>query len=56
MPNIKSAKKRVAVSQANNERNKAFRSALRTALKKADTALETKAPEAAETVETKEEN
>ena len=50
MPNIKSAKKRVAVSKANNERNKAFRSALRTALKKADTALETKAPEAAETV------
>lgn len=50
MPNIKSAKKRVAVSQANYERNKAFRSALRTAIKKADNAIEAKAPEAAETV------
>ncbi len=50
MPNIKSAKKRVAVSAANYERNKAFRSALRTAIKKADSAIEAKAPEAAETV------
>ncbi len=39
MPNIKSAKKRVLVSQANNERNKAYRSALRTAVKKADAAI-----------------
>ena len=50
MPNIKSAKKRVAVSQANAERNKAYRSALKTAVKKADAALEAKAPDAAETV------
>ena len=50
MPNIKSAKKRVAVSRANNERNKAYRSALRTAVKKADAALEAKAPEAGEAV------
>ena len=39
MPNIKSAKKRVLVSEANNQRNKAYRSALRTAVKKADTAI-----------------
>ena len=43
MPNIKSAKKRVAVSRANNERNKAARSALRTAIKKADAAIDSKA-------------
>ena len=36
MPNIKSAKKRVLVSEANYQRNKAYRSALKTALKKAD--------------------
>jgi len=35
MPNIKSAKKRVLVNQAKAARNKANRSALRTALKKA---------------------
>ncbi len=46
MPNIKSAKKRVAVSLANNERNKAERSALRTAIKKADAAIEAKAEDA----------
>lgn len=40
MPNIKSAKKRVLVSQANYEHNKAYRSALRTAMKKADAAIE----------------
>ncbi|MDD6478864.1 MAG: 30S ribosomal protein S20 [Oscillospiraceae bacterium] len=50
MPNIKSAKKRVLVSKANYERNKAYRSALRTAIKKADAAIEAKAPEAAEAV------
>lgn len=43
MPNIKSAKKRVAVSRANEERNKAERSALKTAIKKANTAVEGKA-------------
>ena len=34
MPNIKSAKKRVLLSTARNNRNKADRSALKTALKK----------------------
>jgi small subunit ribosomal protein S20 len=38
MPNIKSAKKRVLVSQAKAERNKARKSALKTVLKKAKTA------------------
>ncbi len=46
MPNIKSAKKRVLVSAANYERNKAYRSALRTAIKKADAAIETGAADA----------
>ena len=43
MPNIKSAKKRVTVSRANEERNKAERSALKTAIKKANIAIDTKA-------------
>jgi len=38
MPNIKSAKKRVLVNQAKATRNKANKSALKTALKKAKTA------------------
>ena len=38
MPNIKSAKKRVLVNQGKAARNKANRSALKTALKKARTA------------------
>jgi len=38
MPNIKSAKKRVLVSQGKAARNKANRSALKTALKKAKSA------------------
>jgi small subunit ribosomal protein S20 len=38
MPNIKSAKKRVLVNQGKAARNKANRSALKTALKKAKTA------------------
>ena len=50
MPNIKSAKKRVEVSKVNAERNKAFRSALKTSIKKADAAIEANAPEAAEAV------
>ena len=37
MPNIKSAKKRVLVSRAANERNKSKRSELKTLLKKANT-------------------
>ena len=43
MPNIKSAKKRVLLSQANYESNKAYRSALKTAVKKADAAIDAKA-------------
>jgi small subunit ribosomal protein S20 len=50
MPNIKSAKKRVLVTKVNNERNRAYRSALRTAIKKADAAVDAKAADAAETV------
>ena len=50
MPNIKSAKKRVVVAAANNERNKAYRSALRTAIKKADIAIDAKAADAGEAV------
>lgn len=38
MPNIKSAKKRVLLSQAAAEQNKAARSALKTTLKKFDAA------------------
>lgn len=47
MPNIKSAKKRVLVSKANYEHNKAYRSALRTAIKKADAAIEAKSEDMA---------
>ncbi len=50
MPNIKSAKKRVLISEANYLRNKSYRSALKTALKKADAAIEAKSADAAETV------
>ena len=38
MPNIKSAKKRVLVNQAKASRNKARKSALKTAIKKANAA------------------
>ena len=48
MPNIKSAKKRVLVSKVNAERNKAYRSALKTAVKKADAAIDAKSADAAE--------
>ena len=39
LPNIKSAKKRVLLSEARNARNKAERSALKTTLKKFDAAV-----------------
>ena len=39
MPNIKSAKKRVLLSEVRNARNKAERSALKTTLKKFDAAV-----------------
>lgn len=50
MPNIKSAKKRVLISKANNEHNKAYRSALKTAVKKADAAIENKSDDMAASV------
>lgn len=50
MPNIKSAKKRVLISEANYQRNKAARSALKTAVKKADAAIDAKSADAAEAV------
>ena len=43
MPNIKSAKKRVLVSEVNAARNKSYRSALKTSIKKADAAIESNA-------------
>lgn len=39
MPNIKSAKKRVRITAVKTLRNKAFRSALRTSIKKAQVAV-----------------
>lgn len=41
MPNIKSAKKRVKVTAAKTLKNKSYKSALKTVLKKADIAVET---------------
>ena len=43
MPNIKSAKKRVLVNATKQARNKSNNSALKTAIKKANIALETNA-------------
>ena len=40
MPNIKSAKKRVLVNKTKNERNRAAKTAMRTQLKKFDSAIE----------------
>ena len=51
MPNIKSAKKRVLTSTAAYERNKAYRSALRTAVKKADAAIDAKSDDMAVAVD-----
>ena len=50
MPNIKSAKKRVLVAEANYMRNKSINSALKTAIKKADAAIENNAADKAEVV------
>ena len=47
MPNIKSAKKRVLVSIAIYEHNKAYRSALSNAVKKADAAIDAKSEDMA---------
>ena len=46
MPNIKSAKKRVLVSKAENERNKAAKSLLKTNIKKFESAAASGAKEA----------
>lgn len=43
MPNIKSAKKRVKVAASKTAANKIVKSALKTSLKKADSAIETNA-------------
>ena len=40
MPNIKSAKKRVLVAKANAERNRAYKTELKTIIKKFDAAIE----------------
>ncbi len=50
MPNIKSAKKRVIVNKTKAARNKSANSALKTAIKKANVALETNAADKAEVV------
>ena len=50
MPNIKSAKKRVKVIEAKTARNKTARSALKTAVKKANIAVDTNGADKTETV------
>ena len=50
VPNIKSAKKRVKVIAAKTARNKAAKSALRTAIKKANIAVEGNAAEKSDAV------
>lgn len=50
MPNIKSAKKRVIVNRTKAQRNKSANSALKTAIKKANTAIETNVADKAEAV------
>lgn len=50
MPNIKSAKKRVKVNATKNLHNKALKSSLKTAVKKANLAIENQEANMAETV------
>ena len=50
MPNIKSAKKRVKVTAVKTARNKAYNSALKTQIKKANTAVEAGAEDKVVTV------
>ncbi|MBO5449514.1 MAG: 30S ribosomal protein S20 [Ruminococcus sp.] len=52
MPNIKSAKKRVKVIDKKTLRNKAIRSDLKTALKKADAAVANNAADKEQTIRT----
>ena len=47
MANIKSAKKRIQVAKARNERNKSIKSAVKTAIKKVEAAVAAKDKEAA---------
>ena len=47
MANIKSAKKRILVSRANAERNKAIKSGVKTSIKKVNTAIGAQDKEAA---------
>ena len=49
MANIKSAKKRILVSERNAARNKAIKSKIKTAIKKVDAAIAQKDKEAAKT-------
>ena len=51
MPNIKSAKKRVKVIATKTLRNKSYNSALKTAVKKADLAIEAGAADKTEAVQ-----
>ena len=50
MPNIKSAKKRVIINKTKTERNKSRNSALKTALKKANAAIDNGAADKEELV------
>ena len=50
MPNIKSTKKRVLVNKTKAARNKSANSALKTALKKANVAIDTNAADKADAV------
>jgi small subunit ribosomal protein S20 len=50
MPNIKSAKKRVLVNKTKAARNKSANSALKTAIKKANIAIDTNAADKADVV------
>ena len=50
MPNKKKKKKRVVLAEKRNLRNKAYKSSLRTIIKKANTAVESKADDRAEVV------
>lgn len=50
MANIKSAKKRIKIAERNTARNKAYKSALKTEIKKANVALETGAENSREAV------
>ncbi len=52
MPNIKSAKKRVLITEKKNSKNASQKSALRTSIKKAKVAIEAKDEHAAAAVKT----